>query len=1430
MRNGRGWNLTAGFAFAAATFGVLWASAFADVSKANPKPPPPTIAPPVIRPITVPVTSALPTMPPPQLVTGLYTKGAPPGTKLPLWKFPPLPMKNAFNTVTPRDTLHGRHFRPFGAQVMNAPRRGRRPHAATGATIEFWATAASCTSAGTIGALYNVGCALTWQPVNLDQVSATDSMEEWYMTPNSTTLTSIGPPCGAPAAGNGSIAPQTTTLSTTGTYMFGVYDCSTSEWVAVAYANAGQTFNIKVFQDPFHLTESYQFDVSSSSNAYIYLTNVSQADYYVTTVTYTGDHPFCAFISPLGTQTPIPAPTPTGTAQNLLCSISTSTGNQAPGGNLPVTWPLSNTLPAGTYSIQVFDKTINQNLGQVQVSLTGSSGDVLILTPSAVGTNPPPPSAAPGGSAQTIFDWDGPTDQSDGGVTASASKLTSGHAYTWTLNDPQGQVVATATPGAIAGTTATNTFNFAYTAMYNQGTMNPPGQYPSKVWTVQLYDRTAKSVTASQSFNILGYSTSTSFNFPAGSGTSVSSIATANGSNTVADLVITNTSNTVYNFQGDSLSEIGFSTGPNFGCFPPFGNGGGTCSTSAGQGNSVYVFPNGGNPANCVQPATCSISAVDSNGNGWTGTDMCNSVTNSHAECNIDFKPNSSNVTLPPGATLTASSLNFSNSSGSSSCGNACQGLTIELPTNGLSWSSSTATVAWTPVYFTENSANTGTVRFGIVGSVNAGTRNPGAAPTSNPIPTPFVGTHWYQDRFTHADYQNNTPFTVGNTHFSIWGLTITNAAGSVPIDTIAIQLPPLLQAQGISQADGTFSPGWSLVTCPTGYSSQWACFHNAAGIAAGATQTVYFDQTFPLQSFPFTELVVQGIQTTVSPNVVFNLSAQPCAPVSYCTSIDGATILSDSLGIGAYSLNGNLMAANFSPSTVGSAANPTNVSVVVQNTSLSADPNPDPIDAIVIEQQQTRAWTVNTSSTSNAGWALLGSGNSSTSGTAYEYWFGPSGCAGQFVQADGPPTTAGNPNPPTGTVTALPVCTTAQEANALQPGQSITLNLGLNTTGGIPAGTYSFNMYAHGANGNGWSSAKPFTLTVNSTSATAAITKINTTAFSNPAIPTIASPSPQTVTYEVANNSATSISTVVITLPGKDINNINSTDSSGQTWTLVAPISSTITIPSNPGGCTVDTNASDTFSASTSGANGQITIKNCTGLTNGQHLDVQFQVNNPSSQSDEYIFPATLNPAVIAPLSGGSTAGALYLGSNYIAVNFSIGLSLTVNPTNPTTGGGHPSVSCTPAQCAFSGTTIDFGAIGNSSNVTGNDVVLASVVYSGGAGTTWTLSVSSNVNPACTGCAPANEMVTDVDSTASGSLSANGNTGPNTCWDATHTVTYNQTSLASVPTVGTLLLATGPEKNCTKPYDVINNYKIQIGTESINGQIATVTYTLIAN
>jgi hypothetical protein len=1360
----------------------------------------PPILPPS-HPIASPV--APPLQPGPvTLSNGAYIGAVRNGEKVPLSRLPHLPPRTMMNTLVPRETMHGQHYRLLGAAVFSPGVKGKHainmhPNAASGATIEFWATAASCTTAGTVGALYSVGCALEWQPVNLNNFSSSDSYQTYYIASNSTNATAIGSNTAPAVADNGSMPAQTTTLNSAGTWTFGVYDTTTKQWVAVSYANAGSTFNIGVYQDPFHLTPSSQFDVSSSSNAYVYLTGLAPADYYVIYVTRTGQTPNCVFISPNSNPTPIPGPTPTGTAAALLCNPSNSTGNQAPNGNLSIVWPLNATMLAGSYSVAVYDCSAACNgggvsgslVGQTQVSLTGSSGITIITKPDGTNANSSP-NPQPAATANTIVDWDGTSDQSNSGITGTAGSsvpLTSGDAYTWTLTDPEGQVVAIATPAALgAGVTSqTQTFQFASANLgFDQATApNLPGTYPSSTWTMQIYDRTTKTPVASQSFEMLGYSSQTQFRYPAGTGAFGNSIGISTGTSTVADMRFTNTSNLIYPNAGDSLSKIVFSTGPNF--------------LVSNSGNGVVAQLNG------CGTSTCSGTATDSNGNTWNVNTSCSSTTSNNAECNVLLTPASAGVTLPPGAYVTVTSVNFTNTHGASGCGTACQGITSELPVNGLTWSGApSSTTAWTPVYFAISPSDTGTASFRVVGSIDctSGTRHLATPP-------PFVGTHCYQDRFAQADYQNNSPFSVTNSNLSIWSFAIANNAGSTnSISELQFQQPTTLYTQGgIAAVDTLSSANWQSTACPSGYGAQWYCIIGKSGhsIAAGGSETIYLDANWPSTSMAFTDFGILASQTpTVSDT--FSLSAASGTD----STIDNLYSV-DNLSIGAYSLNGNLMSTYFSPTSVGTGQTTTPLSIVFTNTSTSQDNNPDSVDAIIIQQSNSASWTVTGSPTvSQTGWSYLGTTN--PSGSTLQYWFGL--CGAQFVTTASPP-----PSQPTTVQGAMPECT-LPESNSLQPGQSTTINMNVSNFG-TPSSPVTFTMYAHGANGGGWSAAKTFRLVASGETASIAFTKVNGTAISNPTVPTVGA-GPNTYVYEVKNTSASgsgSIGTVVITIPGTDISGSNATDSSGNTWTLTTPISSTITLSgSGSAGCTLNTSPAATFSASTSGTNGQITISGCTGLTAGNALDVTFQANNPQSQSDSYLFPATID--------GSSTgAGALYLGSNEVQVAFSIGLSIAVDPSNPTSGNAHPVPACSPAQCAFSGTTLDFGTIGNSSSVTGTDVVNASVIYTGAtsAGHTWTLSVQSNANPACTGgtCSGANEMLADVDSAASGS-------NANSCG----AMTYNQTSLAVVPTASTMLIATGPENNCSKPYDVIQNYKVSIGTEAISGVVSTVTYTLIAN
>ncbi|HVA29103.1 MAG TPA: hypothetical protein VNF68_13050 [Candidatus Baltobacteraceae bacterium] len=361
-------------------------------------------------------------------------------------------------------------------------------------------------------------------------------------------------------------------------------------------------------------------------------------------------------------------------------------------------------------------------------------------------------------------------------------------------------------------------------------------------------------------------------------------------------------------------------------------------------------------------------------------------------------------------------------------------------------------------------------------------------------------------------------------------------------------------------------------------------------------------------------------------------------------------------------------------------------------------------------------------------------------------------------------------------------------------------------------SGTQTWEMYAHGANAGGWSSAQSMSLTVTPESASNWFNQVNGTSVATNAVPTIGT-SPNSYQYAVKNTSSTSnITKILVTLPGLDINNQNAYDGTNA-WNIASITSGgvTITTPDSgagtpPYGCTINTNAANTYNPTTGGANGQIEV-DCTSFAPNKTIYLNFTATNPQVQSDTYLFPATVD---------GSSAGPAWLGADEVTEQFSLGLDIVVNPSNPGSGGSTPVVNC-GNPCAFSGNTIDFGNISNNTTFTFSDVVRTSVIYTGSTvAKNMVLYVDANSNPTETGGANTNELLTDVDST-------NSTQGKS--------ITFNQTSMAVVPTTCcTLTLATIPETYNANPYDIINSYEVSIGTESITAHIITLTYTVIAN
>ncbi len=543
---------------------------------------------------------------------GRYVGAVPDGARVPLTMLPTLPMHTDAATIHP------------GRGRMSV----RRPMSATGATITV-TTGAGCNNA--VGALFNTGCTINWQSSSL--TPATDTYQDYYLAPSNgvgttASATASGGTYRAAAGSSHSLA-----LAAAGTYVLAVYDVTKGLWATVVYVNAGPTFSLKVYQDPYHSVETYQYDVSSSGAAYIDVKNVTASDYYVVYVEATSGNPSCQFISP--------PQTPTATA-GQLCSPANSPGQQAPGGELSVTWPLDTSIPAGTYSVVIYDKTLNQRLAQVQVALTGAAGKLILVYPDGTGGGVnPSPRPLPATTPSTTVAWDGNGEESVSGINASVSGITS-HPYMWTVNDPDGRVVSRYS--ATIGPNANHVFTFDSLGIFS------PGDYPSGIYTTTLYDTATSTTTASQQFRVVGYNATTAFHVGASDQSSLN--VPQNGSAS-ASLKITNTSDVYYGVgNGDTFSGLGFTTGKDF-------------TATAGNGVGVMATLSGDTIAQCTP--SCSTTATDSNGTTWNVTDYCSAGgLTTTGECDIVALPASPSTQLQVGAYLIVPSVTFYNANGSS--------------------------------------------------------------------------------------------------------------------------------------------------------------------------------------------------------------------------------------------------------------------------------------------------------------------------------------------------------------------------------------------------------------------------------------------------------------------------------------------------------------------------------------------------------------------------------------------------------------------------------------------------------------------------------------------------------------------------------------------------------------------------------------------
>ena len=1291
-----------------------------------------------------------------------YVGGVPRGTVVPLSKLPPLPMKSAMNTLAPNQ---------------------RRILSADGQTITIVGTGGGCATA--VGSSFPVGCTVYWQANNL--LNGGDTYQDYQALSNQTTIAATGGTYNPPDS------PNTTTMSTAGTYVFATYDVTTGQWAAVAYIAAGPVATLRVYQDPFHTTETYQYDANSSSAAYIDVKNTAANDLYVVDIEYTGQHPTCVFSAPVQSG---------GLPANTLCDPSQSAGETAPGGELSVTWPIAgNNYAAGTYSITIYDKTIGERIGQVQIAMTGTSGITMTLSQNTIGANAvatpsPAPVRTPG--VATVFAWDSASEQSVSGITLGVGGLTNGN-YLWSINDPDGIVIAQNAVGPISGVQSQS---FSFSSMGISG----PGTFPSQTFTASLFNKSTGSVFASQYFKLVGYADSTVFHTTS----DVSSLSVPAGGSTTTTLKFTNSGDTIYGTgNGDALSAFAFTTGKDF-----------LANTANGRG--IEVALSGSTLAQCASVSGCSATATDTNGSVWVVHDFCsNAVPTTTSECYILLEPNSPGYAIPVGQSISVGSTTFYAATGVT-CTTNCEGLTSILPEHGVEWSNDNTQYASFPVYFTTGAALTATAHISLDGASTPA----GYFPVGGAAPIPEA--HLYQSRFLQASYSGNSPDALSppQNYSNILGFTIHNTSGTSITEFAFTQAGALVSQNalvyvaidGQSQGGGS---GWQIVTCPTQLSNAFVCVQGYGGryIASGTTQTIYVDLEESPTAAPYADFTIEALKP-----VTFAISADNAAvsvPVNY------PPLTVDSLAFAEYSLSAAGMSASFSPGTVGQGSSPT-LGVVVTNTSLTSDPYPDYLDSVIIEMPNS--YSLGSSPTvSTPGWSYLGQ---SSGGGVTDLWFGV--CPSQYVAGDGPPN-----SPPIGLTyplqnpyPALPQCSTAQEDNSLAPaggaGNS-TLNVSIPLQNFNSTGQVTFTMYAHGANVNGWSLGKQFSLEVTPVSAAVGFSEVGKygapQAVATNTVPLVGGNSNATYgnsfVYSVKNTSNTqNITSFRVRIPGTDVNGLNATDSSGNYWHVTGAVPA---LSGNVDGCTV-TNALAAESATAGGADGEIDIGGAScALKPGDTIVLSFSAINPESQSDSYQFDTYCinNTSSGCNLNYSNTnnltAGENWLGDSRIKVQLSIGLNMVVDPSNPGPGGSTPSVNC--PSCAFSGQTVDVGTVGSNSTGKYTDVVLASVIIQSTTTVNWTLSVYSSNNPLTSGIgSPSNEL--QVEDDPSNSSSGAG-------------INFDQNVFGVIPTnPGTpLQVAHGASiTSRTTPYDILQNYSVTLGTENVQPQQATLTYTLIAN
>ena len=559
-------------------------------------------------------------------------------------------------------------------------------------------------------------------------------------------------------------------------------------------------------------------------------------------------------------------------------------------------------------------------------------------------------------------------------------------------------------------------------------------------------------------------------------------------------------------------------------------------------------------------------------------------------------------------------------------------------------------------------------------------------------------------------------------------------------------------------------------------------------GIQPGASGT--FTLKIPLFATSFPQTTITATADFDKGDIAGNCYYPTCADTAYSlyptttthtTIAGGMTIYSNELG--AYSLIPSDMSLTFTPNSVGTTSGSS--TLVFQNTSTAADPNPDYVDQLNL---------------------TFPSGTDPASITPPTGWYAWETAAGSrnWVIATCP-----KPGP----TNATPCATT--EPNAIAPGGTLSLAVAWGT---VAAGTYNVTWYATGANGGETTafanSTTPVTFT--NTTASYAFTAINGSSVTTGTEPqvgsdTIVSGSPWTdkgSAYQATftNSGTTALNKIVLTIPHLTRSSTAGSDSHTSNSGYYDVTSVAVTYSGGASGCT------SSFTNPTSSADGNITLTGCT-IPAASSVIVTFDAQTPYLIGSEFVFPATVYQGATA-----YTAQPSYSGADVVSVILNGTLTMITPGAGAVTGANKlvpidntltPSTACVNCTVTTgSPNLIDFGSF--SGTFTTSDIVDASVLSDANniSGNSWTLYVSASTNPS-------NMLYSDADNTA-GRYS----TG----------VVVAQSTYGIVPTTtpGTQIssYSTIPRHG---PADTVMNYEVVTGGNT-SAQDVTITYTLIFN